>query len=314
MGHPNFDYRQNAPLFRPPKYTGITLSLLSIFVLVSMLAVWEKMVQVPTLPTLKVIAWEKAKVPLEQARLAFQNEESCIVHATYIRNEEFPVFLNSIDSSSKQKWDLAILPHAKDFLAKHPSPGWVYRDIIAYLEPGTHSTPPVIQDGSSVSLDSLLNQSSQESSLCIAFTRYLRAMNKGQVEFAMKGWTGVNDDPWARSPRFQLYADQKSQAWLEEPARSFAASEGMELSIALMESQNLNASLQILIQANNKNYLPDLVVFPTDLESPTYLLPYYKEVNFLSASEQKPFSFFIRKQSHLLKKIHKFLQFISDKK
>jgi hypothetical protein len=124
MRHRTFDTGKNSPFFRPPKYTGITLSLLSIFVLVSMLAVWEKMVQTPNLPNLRILAWDSAKLPLERIRKVYQQEAQCIVTIQYQNQSEILESIISKNISTDSTWDVLILPASQDFDELLDLDGW----------------------------------------------------------------------------------------------------------------------------------------------------------------------------------------------
>ncbi|HAW99229.1 MAG TPA: hypothetical protein DCX67_11895 [Opitutae bacterium] len=60
--------------FRAPKYGGVTLSLLSMFVLGSMLVVWNRLPKEKPAPALRVLCDEALRVPVEKAIIQFEGE------------------------------------------------------------------------------------------------------------------------------------------------------------------------------------------------------------------------------------------------
>ena len=120
MRYTRFEFEKKPPVFRPPKYTGITLSLLSIFVLVSMLAVWEKMARIPELPVLNILAWDKSQGPLDAAKSAYQKEKSCIINIDYLTQAKF-LAPQLLTQEKDRRWDLFLVPQVADFKLFYPA-------------------------------------------------------------------------------------------------------------------------------------------------------------------------------------------------
>ena len=133
MRHQGFDFEKNTPFFRPPKYTGITLSLLSIFVLVCMLAVWEKMAKSPDLPVIRVLVWEKCKEPFEKIRQAYQKEGACIVQATYRSHSEIMDHLSKGLQKKAVPWNLALCLKSEKINLLFSQNNWQSRGSVAYF-------------------------------------------------------------------------------------------------------------------------------------------------------------------------------------
>jgi hypothetical protein len=165
MRHRTFDTGKNTPFFRPPKYTGITLSLLSIFVLVSMLAVWEKMVQTPNLPNLHILACDSTKLPLERIRKVYQQEARCIVTIQYQNQSEILESIISKNISIDSAWDVLILPASKDFYELLNLDDWSNRGVIAYGKEKLESSDGVIEGDQSCPILAFVKKSSDKNTL-----------------------------------------------------------------------------------------------------------------------------------------------------
>lgn len=307
MRYRRFDFEKKTPFFRPPKYTGITLSLLSVFVLVSMLAVWEKMANVPKLPVINVLAWENTRLPLENAGSIYQNETSCLVHITYLPFSDLSSLPSLNNKTNQHPWDLILLPETdaiRPFLLENK---YEQRGIVAYYKGKDDPRGEIFKPKQPIPLLSLVERAKQEDKEVHSFLRFLKAPTKGQVEFAINGWTGVNEDHWEVSPQLKIYAIQSSKPWINHLAEQFAQNEGLELSVSYLDMRSLQTSLKILTKANNKDYLPDLIGFPANDSKPAWLDPYFSEVHYSTDINSGAFSFYIRKQSPLLKTVQKFL-------
>lgn len=312
MRYHRFDFEKNSPIFRPPKYTGITLSLLSVFVLVSMLAVWEKMANVPDLPVLNVLAWDKAQEPLERVRVAYQKEASCLVHISYLSHSALSSQLAGDTSKSSQTWDILLVPKTNDLEILLTKNRYQYRGLIAHLKDHSGHIKETEEAQYKEPLSGWVNQPKEIQVQALSFLRFLRAPTKGQVEFAINGWIGVSGDHWARSPQLNLYAIKETKDRLESYAQRFANEQGIDLQLSFLEEQRLLASLQILTKANHKDYLPDLLVLPVSASEQSWLLPFYSEFKNKSEISSEKYLFYLRKKSPLLKTIQKFLQNLSE--
>jgi hypothetical protein len=314
MRHRTFDTGKNSPFFRPPKYTGITLSLLSIFVLVSMLAVWEKMVQTPNLPNLRILAWDSAKLPLERIRKVYQQEAQCIVTIQYQNQSEILESIISKNISTDSTWDVLILPASQDFDELLDLDDWSNRGVIAYGKEKFEPSKEVVEGNQSSQLLAFVKKSSDKNTFGYSFIRYLQAPMKGQVEFAIDGWTGVDQDHWDQSPRLKIYAIRESKPWLNHVAEDFAQREGLALDISFLEKDHLEASVRLLSQANHKDYLPDLVSLPAEDNPPEWVGDFYLKFEQAPIDGLPMCCIYIRKKSPLFKTSQRFLHYLSKTK
>lgn len=311
MRYRRFEFEKKPPVFRPPKYTGITLSLLSIFVLVSMLAVWEKMARIPELPVLNILAWDKSKGPLDAAKSAYQKEKSCIINIHYLTQAKF-LAPQLLTQEKDRRWDLFLVPQVADFKLFYPGKNYLFRSHVAYFKDQVEGRTENTTNQISVPLSGWTNQTSDNLAEALSFLRFLKAPTKGQVEFAMDGWTGVNEDHWDISPEFKIYAVEEAKDIFSKKVQEFAKEEGINPKVSLLQRDNLFASLELLTKANNKNYLPDLVCLPAAPKPPAWLFPYYVDYSDTAEILDGEFVLFIRKKSPLLKTVQKFSRTLSE--
>jgi hypothetical protein len=312
MRYSRFEFQKKSPIFRPPKYTGITLSLLSIFVLVSMLAVWEKMAAIPDLPVLHILAWNEAKIPLESARLTYQKEASCLLNISYFPVSELSSNVNDRHPKTNKPWDILLIPELDQTGLALAQKHFDMHGPVASIQEKMDRLGTKAKDGKSISLNYWINQSSRIQTEALSFYRFLKAPTKGQVEFAQNDWIGISDDPWDKSPQLTIYAIKPCNEALNTLVEDFAKTRGIDFRISFLDEQGLHASLQILTKANNENYLPDIIFLPVNTNKFSFLEPFYSQVDTASKISNENYSILLRKKSSLLKTIHKLLVTLSD--
>lgn len=309
MRHRRFEFEENRPFFRPPKYTGVTLSLLSIFVLVSMLAVWEKMYQVPDLKTIRILAWEFSQKPLEEAKRSFQKENPCFFDITYFRTSEFEIHARPASTTVPEVYDLVLCPDLEvcnKYLANQK-----YHNLgpVAFYNPSSSGVR--MSESESTLAFSAWKPSSQKNQLDeLSFVRYLKAPTRGQIHFAIEGWTGVSDDHWSPAPTLSIYADEGCADWVSPIASHLDEFTGVSVKLSYLNHSNLISSLHILSKANQKDYLPDLVCFSEPQTAPLWLDQYFSNTTIFNGSKKV----YIRKTSPLLKTMQKVMKSVSEKK
>lgn len=96
--------------FRTPKYTGITLSLLSVFVLASMIAVWNQMHSNSESKdlTLSIICENSLQIPIGKSVDQFKKEINAPIKIEYFHAEELQEKLISTKNQKNAKYDLLI--------------------------------------------------------------------------------------------------------------------------------------------------------------------------------------------------------------
>ena len=244
------------PLFKTPKYTGVTLSLLSIFVLASMLVVWEKMPQVKPGNEPKVLSvWAEnsLQTPLKLAQSAYTKETDQALLLQF-----FPAPKNSSDFERLAQSDADLI---------------IFTDIndssIESLKARTEESIPLayhpIQTGSKNELgkspvSAFISKETMQPTKSIRFARFLAAPSRGQYYFAQGNWIGVNGDFWAFTPEIKVLCIPRLQSLVRAKLPLFNRREGALGEAEFKDSPEIESVLQVLAQSEGKQYLPDLVV------------------------------------------------------
>jgi hypothetical protein len=244
------------PLFKTPKYTGVTLSLLSIFVLASMLVVWEKMPQVDPgngSKDLSVWAEDSLQTSLKLAQAAYRKEtgQSLLI-------QFFPAPKNSSDFERlvQSDADLIIFTDTND-------------SSLDSLKVRTEESIPLayhrIQPDSKNELGkcpvtAFISKRTMQPTKSIRFARFLAAPSRGQYYFAQGNWIGVNGDFWAFNPEIKVLCSPRLQSLVSAKLPLFNRREGAVGEAEFKDFPEIESVLQVLAQSEGKKYLPDLVV------------------------------------------------------
>ena len=243
-------------IFKTPKYTGITLSLLSMFVLASMFVVWEKMPQENS-PTssqhLHVWAEDCLEGVLSLAKSDFESEMKSVVHMKYFSISA----MRTVLSGNAEPWpDLFITTDFNDSYSEQIIGLSAERIPLAYHP---------IRTGRNKELSKSLvrahvSKVSQKPSEALCFSRFLAAPSRGQFCFAQLQWTGVDGDKWKALPEIKIFADRQLQQKIQ-PALEFSAKrEGITFNTNFQSSKQIAETLTILSKSEAKEYLPDIIV------------------------------------------------------
>ena len=257
MKHGRFDFEKNKPLFQPPKYTGVTLSLLSIFVLVCMLTVWKKIS--PDISTAFLVGhvWEDCKLPVKQSLIAFEQETGIKIDLKVISLPASQSF--TLDNQSP---DFLIVPSSAEIFSSNSSNAMAEKVPLAYcpsrLSKATNDPELLI---------GYTSQTSKRSIHSLLFLRYLSAPTRGQFDFASFGWTGVRGDHWSINPNLIIYFPKKLETSTAQIINEFTKREGVHVDAHFFAPKNMIKAISLTTKSRAKQYLPDLVFLPSSLFS-----------------------------------------------
>jgi len=257
MKSKGFDFEKNKPLFQPPKYTGVTLSLLSVFVLVCMLTVWKKIS--PDINTQLLIGhvWEDCKIPVEQSLVAFEQETGIKIDLKFFLQ---PSHQNS--TFHNQSPDFLIVPSSTEILSSNTSNALAEKVPLAYnpskLSESTNDPELLI---------GYTSPTSKRSIHSLLFLRYLSAPTRGQFDFASFGWTGVRGDRWSITPNLLIYFQKKLEPSTTQIINEFAKREGVHVDAHFFAPQDMIKAINLTTKSRAKQYLPDLVFLSSHLFS-----------------------------------------------
>ena len=282
-------------IFKTPKYTGITLSLLSMFVLASMFVVWEKMPQENSTTSsqyLHVWAEDCMEGVLSLAKSDFESEIKSKVKIKYFSIST----MNTVLSGNAEPWpDLFITTDFNDSYSEQIIGLSAERIPLAYHP---------IRTGRNKELSKALvwahvSKDSENPTVALCFSRFLAAPSRGQFCFAQLQWTGVDGDKWKALPEIKIFADRQLEKKMKPALQFSARREGITFDTNFQSSKQITDTLAILKQSKAKEYLPDIIISLHPIHSTMGL---YKEQN-KSTEGVKAYSLDRGKYPHLSKRI-----------
>lgn len=248
--------------FRPPKYTGISLSLLSMFVLTAMIVVWDKVSNPSeTQHSILVLAEQSLKVPLNKIAEQFQNEIKVKVEYIFCESD----LLENLEYN--QSFDLIISLNRKD-LNKNSE----MLDFFTQIQIAEKKSPLL-------TVDCKINNRLNSNSYGLLFSRYLAAEDKGQTYFKKHNLELKESDPWDLNPSITIYCEKQYQSFILPHINNLEKQSEIEVNILFPDQKKLIPTLIAISQSKSQNLLPDiLMVSPNTASkiSPNYIPVYCK--------------------------------------
>ncbi len=289
-----FYTEKNHMIFRTPKYTGVTLSLLSIFVLVCMLAVWEKMSHHDSPPSITGLVWSECRTPVEQARIEFEKTTNTRIKLNYLSTSELIEQLLHRQKEVMHSPSLAIFPLFTDEAGKLSEKDWKERIPIAHRAPSEKNRAK-----KEISLIGSVPTDSNASQPALEFIRFLTAPSRGQFFFAQDEWIGVRGDKWSLSPKLEILAPKAMQPVVTQAITQFESREGIKVDGQFLDPNQLTRVLLLTSKSKGKEYLPDLAWITPGLLSSQIQELVLTDVTTPYSFENKEYQGYVSKWSQL---------------
>lgn len=246
-------------IFKTPKYTGVTLSLLSMFVLASMLVVWDKLSISPSgknSHALEIICEIEMQPVMRSIIKSFYKECGIGSNVAFLKKEEITSFLlNESDASTK----ILLVKATNDQAIKNS----ISRNFLEKLTIGSINTESRIsskKDPVPCPILFLVGKNVAKPSHALALGRFLSAPDRGQPFLEKDGYNSLDGDPWQRTPAISIYANPKKQNDFTQAIRDFSAREGVHIEINFKNLNSVNETISIIAKSNAAQYLPDFLV------------------------------------------------------
>ena len=243
-------------IFKTPKYTGVTLSLLSMFVLAAMFVVWQKFPKQNSLESeqnISILCDFKLKIPVEKILASFKKEYPCNLMVNFLDTKELT---SALQSKSGSNADLLIAN--KTILRKYAFADSNYGEGIPFAFEKLFNSPPE-QQSNEPFVCSIKNDT-PHSHLAFALGRYFSAPSRGQFFLAEAGFTGVNGDIWKLRPTISVLVPKTYERRIKDIAKKFSKLEGVNLDVMGKDELEANATIHLISKSNAKEYLPDLMI------------------------------------------------------
>ena len=270
-------------VFKTPKYTGVTLSLLSMFVLASMLVVWNKLSESPEVKnqqTLQVICEKKLQPIFRNAIQSFYKETGIGCTTAFLTIEEISDFL--LNKKDAQSSIMLIVTGNEPSIVNLQSEKFIERFVLGKY---TNIENSPVNKNSTLPAICLIGKDIPKSWNALAITRFLTAPNRGHIFPDKDSFIPFVGDPWQSTQTINLYANPEIKEKLSHATDAFSNREGIKIESNFKKLSNTNETISIIAKSNATQYLPDIIIGhqhfedPSGLYSKQYLstkeLPYY---------------------------------------
>ena len=325
--------------FKTPKYTGVTLSLLSMFVITAMMVIWDKISE-QNKPKffINLVCDDYLQKPLTEIAKSFKEEFNVQVNLNFFKDideinlteegfQQSPNILisKSIPDNSNIKIIDSIPIIKKEFVLASDSnstldtinlnknlkigfyvsnpqaekiirekfiedsrsnllvPCMSYEDILVKLSKnkldfGVLPYKTAHQKGLNIIDEEWFRQdgvtyycnileSSQRPKLSFQFTRYLTAIDKGQINFVRQHHKTIGEDLWKPLPVISVYCEDIYEENISNLVYILEEKEGIEINLLAPNQSDLLATLISISQSNVQNLIPDLLIVSSETEN-----------------------------------------------
>ena len=243
-------------VIKTPKYTGVTLSLLSMFVLAAMFVVWQRFPQNQEDKFEKdftILCDQILKQPVEKILKAFEKEYLSKISVSYLDAS----LINSISHSSNDDTsDMLICNESILKVSEKKDPSNKANIPFAFEKPSNARN----LDSSGQPFICVIKHKGNNSKIAFALARYLSAPSRGQFYLAEAGFQGVDGDQWAIKPTISLMVAARHVQEIDAQAKIFSEREGVNFDISSKNLQDTNSTINLISQSNAREYLADLFI------------------------------------------------------
>ena len=270
-------------VFKTPKYTGVTLSLLSMFVLASMLVVWNKLSESPEVKNqqiLQVICEKKLQPIFRNAIQSFYKETGIGCTTAFLTIEEISDFL--LNKKDAQSSIMLIVTGSEPSIVNLQSEKFIERFVLGNC---TNIENSPVNKNPTLPAICLIGKDITKSWNALAIIRFLTAPNRDHIFPDKDSFIPFVGDPWQPTQTINLYANPEIKEKLSHATDAFSNREGIKIESNFKKLSNTNETISIIAKSNATQYLPDIIIGhqyfedPGGLYSKQYLstkeLPYY---------------------------------------
>ena len=241
-------------IFKTPKYTGVSLSLLSMFVLAAMFVVWQKFPKSQELESeteIFVICDKRLQTPAQKTLTSFMKECSYRISIEFLETEQIKTLFHGPNATLPDM----LICNEFDLKSSEKAVS-IYTDHI----------PFAFESARTADLESpalfvcSINEKTKNTHTAYSLGRYFSAPSRGQFFLAEAGFIGVDGDRWMLKPSVSILVEQAYEKDIRSMAKYFSEREGVKVDIASKTPADANATINLIGKSNAKEYLPDLLI------------------------------------------------------
>ena len=242
-------------IFKTPKYTGVTLSLLSMFVLAAMFVVWQQFPKSQELVSeteISVICDKRLLAPAQKILASFMKECPYRVSIEFLETDQIMTLFHGLNATLPDvlicnEFDLQSSEKAALIYSEHIPFAF---ESAGAMDLKTPNFPFVCS----------IHKKAQKAHVAYSLGRYFSAPSRGQFFLAEAGFTGVDGDRWMLKPTISILVERAYEKEIRSMAKHFSEREGAKIDIVSKTPADANATINLIGKSNAKEYLPDLLI------------------------------------------------------
>ena len=244
-------------VFKTPKYTGVTLALLSMFVLACMMAVWNKLSLKTTgenhSSSLRIVCDEKLEVIIRPTIQSFFSETGFNSIVSFVSSDE----LESLISENNKSKVFIVSPKSTTMLHALDRENFFDEIIIGYHPPDSTKEPN--QNIRAKPIKCLIGKDIENLSHAFALSRYMKSPDRGHLILEENGFIPSEGDEWQITPSVIVYATPELRESLRIPLADFSEREGIKIELNIKSQASIEKTVSLIAQSKAKQYLPDVL-------------------------------------------------------
>lgn len=261
----NQDFKK---VFKTPKYTGVTLALLSMFVLTSMMVVWDRISDSPNSKNselLEVFCEKNLQPVFRPAIQSFYQKTGIGCNVSFLTIEEIGNLLSKND-----KGTTVVIMGEKSYNAqKSYQDSFDEKIVLGHLS--TEGERFDENNFTEESLFYLIGSDLLNPSHAFALKRFIISPDYGHSLLTEKGFVPKLGDKWQRTPTLLVYATENLREKLAHCLKSFSNREGIQVELNIRSEESIEKTVALIAKSNAKQYLPDVVFGTSKIENYTNL-------------------------------------------
>ena len=244
-------------VFKTPKYTGVTLALLSMFVLACMMAVWNKL-SVKTSgehnsTSLEIICEKGLEAFIRPATRSFFDETRFNSKVSFVSSDE----LHSLISENI-KSKVFIISEKNKLNLDEISEVNFFEEITIGFQP-IDSEIPISPNAKVEPIYCVIGKGVKKPFHAYALCRFIKSSDRGHSIMEENGFIPSEGDDWQITPSIIVYATPELREELRSPLEDFSEREGVKVELNIKSSSSIEKTVSLIAKSQARQYLPDVL-------------------------------------------------------
>jgi hypothetical protein len=259
----NQDFKK---VFKTPKYTGVSLALLSMFVLTCMMVVWNRISETPkgtNSEVLEIFCENRLQSVFRPAIQSFYQNTGIGSNVSFLTKDE----LQSAISEGDYQHSMIFIGKKSLSSKENFQNNFNEKFLIGHNAVKDEKLPQE-------EIFCLMGNQLTQPSYAFALTRFILSPDHGHVLLKPKGFIPQPGDKWQRTPSVIVFATESFREELSHCLKNFSIKEGIQVELNIKTAGSISKTIALIAKSNAKQYLPDIVFGCNEIEEyPELFMP-----------------------------------------